>query len=52
MCEQCVELDKKIEHYESIARSISDQLTLDRIKQLVEQMKAIKAGLHPEQEQS
>jgi hypothetical protein len=50
MCDQCVELDKKIEHYERIARSISDQLTLDRIKQLVEQMKAIKATLHPEQE--
>jgi hypothetical protein len=49
MCDQCVELDKKIEHYEKIAGSISDRLTLDRIKQLVEQMKAIKAALHPEQ---
>jgi hypothetical protein len=40
---------QKVEHYERIARSISDQLILDRIKQLVEQMKIIKATLHPKQ---
>ena len=48
MCDQCMELDKKIEHYERIARSINDQLTIDRLKELVEQMKAIKVSLHPE----
>ena len=50
MCDQCVELDKKIEHYKRLGRAVSDQLTLDRIKQLVEQMKALKATLHPEPE--
>jgi hypothetical protein len=32
MCDKCVELDKKIEHYRWIASMIGDQLTLDRIK--------------------
>jgi hypothetical protein len=50
MCDKCTELDGKIEHYERIAASISDQLTIDRIKELVEQLKAQKAALHPEQE--
>ena len=34
MCETCNELDK-IEHYEKIAFSLSDQLTVDRIKALI-----------------
>jgi FAD/FMN-containing dehydrogenase len=50
MCDKCVELDGKIEHYERISASISDQLTIDRIKELVEQMKAQKSALHPKQE--
>jgi hypothetical protein len=48
MCDKCIELDDKIEHYERISVSINDQLTIDRIKELVEQMKAQKAALHPE----
>ena len=44
------ELDGKIERYERIAASIFDQLTIDRIKELVEQTKAQKAALHPQQE--
>jgi hypothetical protein len=47
MCDNCVELDEKIEHYERIAASISDQLTIDRIKALVEELRAKKAALHP-----
>jgi FAD/FMN-containing dehydrogenase len=50
MCDKCVELDGKIKHCERISASISDQLTIDRIKELVEQMKAQKSALHPEQE--
>ena len=50
MCDKCVELDGKIEHYERISASISDQLTIDRITELVQQMKAKKAAPHPEQE--
>jgi FAD/FMN-containing dehydrogenase len=50
MCNKCVELDGKIEHYKRISASISDQLAIDRNTELVEQMKAQKAALHPEPE--
>jgi hypothetical protein len=48
MCKECVELDEKIEHYERIRSLIGDQLTVDRIKQLVQKLKAQKSELHPE----
>jgi FAD/FMN-containing dehydrogenase len=51
MCEKCVELDGKIEHYQRLFSRITDQLTLDGIKKLIEQMQAQKAALHPEQSQ-
>ena len=47
MCDKCAELVKKIEQYERIAASITDQLTIDRIKMLIEELQARKAGLHP-----
>jgi hypothetical protein len=50
MCDRCVELDGKIEHYRRIASSINDQLTIDRIKSLIAELEAQKAALHPEQE--
>jgi hypothetical protein len=48
MCEKCDALDEKIEHYKRIADSITDQTTLDRIKNLVGQLGEQKAALHPE----
>ena len=48
MCEKCVELDEKIRHYERIRSSINDQPTVDRIKELVGQLQAQRAALHPE----
>jgi hypothetical protein len=51
MCEKCVELDGKIEHYQRMASRMTDQATLDGIKELIKRMKAQKAVLHPEQEQ-
>jgi hypothetical protein len=51
MCEKCVELDGKIEHYQRMASRISDQAMLAGIKELIERMQAQKAALHPEQEQ-
>jgi hypothetical protein len=48
MCEQCVEIDKKIEHYQRTASRITDQATLDGIKELIERMQARKVVLHPE----
>ena len=49
MCDKCAELDAKIERYRRISASVNDQLTLDRIKELVEEIKAQKVALHPEQ---
>jgi len=49
MCDKCVELDGKIEHYQRLSAGVTDQLTLDGIKKLIEGMKAQKAALHPEQ---
>jgi len=49
MCEKCVELDKKIEHYRHMASRITDQPMLDGIKELTERLQAQKAALHPEQ---
>jgi hypothetical protein len=51
MCEKCVELDGKIEHYQRMASKITDQSMLDGIKGLTEQMRAQKAAFHPEQAQ-
>jgi hypothetical protein len=49
MCEKCVELDGKIEHYRVLAAGLTDQPTLDGIKDLIERMHAQKAALHPEE---
>jgi hypothetical protein len=50
MCEQCVEIDKKIENYQRLASRITDQPTIDGIKGLIEQLQTQKGVLHPEQE--
>jgi hypothetical protein len=49
MCEKCVEIDGKIDHYQRMASRITDPAMLDGIKELIERMKAQKATLHPEQ---
>jgi hypothetical protein len=48
MCDKCVEIDGKIEHYQRLASGITDQATLDGIKKLVERLKADKDELHPD----
>jgi hypothetical protein len=49
MCDKCAPLDKKIEHYEKIAVSIGDRVTVERLMALIDDLKAQKAVLHPEQ---
>jgi hypothetical protein len=48
MCDKCEAIDQKIEQYKRIARSITDQLTLDRIKAAVAEMTADKVARHPQ----
>jgi hypothetical protein len=49
MCDKCVELDKKIERYRRVSSSLADQITIDRIKALIDELRAQKIELHPEQ---
>jgi predicted nucleic acid-binding Zn-ribbon protein len=49
MCEKCVELDEKIDHYERLSSMITDEQTLRALKQAISRMEAEKAALHPEQ---
>jgi hypothetical protein len=50
MCDQCAELDKKIEHYRSLIAMVPDPLTVERVGELIKEMQAQKAQLHPERE--
>jgi hypothetical protein len=49
MCDKCIELDSKIDHYRRISFGLNGQLTIDRIKTAISQPEAQKAALHPEQ---
>jgi hypothetical protein len=51
MCEKCIDLDKKIEHYKAMLPRITDQIALDGIGQLIAELVAKKAQLHPEQKE-
>jgi hypothetical protein len=50
MCEKCEELDEKIEHYRNLMARVTDRQTSEGIGQLIEDMQAEKAALHPERE--
>jgi hypothetical protein len=50
MCDKCIQLDKKIERYESLASGVTDQLTLERLRELVREMRTQKTALHPQQQ--
>jgi hypothetical protein len=47
MCDQCEQIDIKLEQYRRIARSIRDELTIERITQLIQDTVAEKAKVHP-----
>ncbi len=51
MCDKCVELDTRIEHYQLILLSIGDQITVERIKALIGDLQVQKTALHPERPQ-
>jgi hypothetical protein len=48
MCEKCDEIDKKIERYRQVQRTILDRVTVDRAKEMVTELQSQKAALHPE----
>ena len=44
MCDKCTEFDEKIAHYRRICRYVPDQLTKDRLEQLLAEMSAQKTA--------
>jgi hypothetical protein len=50
MCEQCVELDKKIERYRRLTAGITDPATIFQLKAAIEGFEAAKKALHPERQ--
>ena len=48
MCDKCVEIDRTIERYRQVQRKLLDQVTADRAKELIAELQAQKATLHPE----
>jgi hypothetical protein len=48
MCEKCINLDKKIERYRKMASRVNDQITVAGLAELVADLIARKAELHPE----
>ena len=51
MCDKCVALDRKIDHYEQMLISIGDRVTVERLMALIADLQAQKVALHPETEQ-
>jgi hypothetical protein len=51
VCDKCEQLNEKIEHYEKMAVSIGDRVTVERLMALIDNLQAQKAALHPEQKQ-
>jgi hypothetical protein len=48
MCEQCIEVDKKIAHYTQLAAHVTDQMTLDGTAKLLADLQAKKREMHPD----
>jgi hypothetical protein len=51
MCEKCVEIDEKVEHYRSLASRLLDGATIKGIEALIADLLALKERLHLAQDQ-
>jgi hypothetical protein len=49
MCEKCVEIDGRIDHYGILESRSTDPALIDGIKELIERLYDLKVALHPEQ---
>lgn len=49
MCEKCIELDRKIEHYRKLSTWVLDEPAQEGIRFLISKYVADKKALHPEQ---
>jgi len=48
MCDRCDEINKTIERYRELQQRIVDEILLRRSKELIAELEADKAALHPE----
>ena len=51
MCEQCDQIKEKIEHYRALLSQVTDQMASEGITQLIADLLAKMAALHPEQKE-
>jgi hypothetical protein len=47
MCEQCKQIDAKIEHYRWVAEGITDEQTIAGLNDLIRDLLRKRAALHP-----
>ena len=47
MCEKCIELDKKIDHYQALSTWVTDKAALEGIRFLLAKYNTDKKVLHP-----
>jgi hypothetical protein len=47
MCDKCDEIDKAIERHRRMQRTILDQITVDRTRQLIVDLETLESTLHP-----
>jgi hypothetical protein len=48
MCAKCVEIDKRIAHFQELRGRLLDPQTLRSLEILIEELKATKVALQPE----
>jgi hypothetical protein len=46
MCQSCMDIDKQVEHYRQLLRSIADPAEIERINQLIERLCLDRVLLH------
>jgi hypothetical protein len=47
MCDKCVEIDERIERHRRIVSRTTDELTNERLAELIADLQAQKAAFHP-----
>ena len=48
MCDKCDETDRRIAHYTLLSRSVMDRAALDRIAEIIAEIRAEKGARHPD----
>jgi hypothetical protein len=50
MCEECKHIDERIARYRLLGNQITDEQTLDGIDRLIQELKAQRRRLHPDEQ--